>query len=67
MTSTYQKYMDKKQTNIQQWSLAYCSTVHKLKENYAMAQQHKSEMRDTSFKYVVQFQHNLARYIATHF
>ena len=56
MTITYQKYMDNKQTNIQQWSLAYCSTVHKLKENYAMAQQRKSEMRDTSFKYVVQFQ-----------
>ena len=52
MTSTYQKYVDKKQTNNQQWSLAYCSIIHKLKENYAMVlvQQRKSEMRDMSFK-----------------
>ena len=50
MTSTYQKYVDKKQTNNQQWSLAYCNTIHKLKENYAMVQQRKSEMRDMSFK-----------------
>ena len=34
------KNLQKKQTSDQQWSLAYCGTIHKLKENYVTVQQH---------------------------